>query len=62
LLKIDIEGYVLKALPGMINSLKKTKILFIELLDKDLSAIYTIKQLGFKLKAYLSKNFLFIKE
>jgi FkbM family methyltransferase len=62
LLKIDIEGYVLKALPGMINSLKKTKILFIELLGKDLSAIYTIKQLGFKLKARLSKNFLFIKE
>jgi FkbM family methyltransferase len=62
LLKIDIEGCVLKALPGMINSLKKTKILFIELLGKDLSAIYIIKQLGFKLKARLSKNFLFIKE
>jgi FkbM family methyltransferase len=41
LLKVDIEGYVLRALPGMMNSLKKTKILFIELLDKDLSAIAT---------------------
>jgi FkbM family methyltransferase len=62
LLKIDIEGYVLKALPGMINSLKKTKILSIELLGKDLSAIYTLKQLGFELKASHGKNFLFIKE
>jgi FkbM family methyltransferase len=62
LLKIDIEGYVLKALPGMINSLKRTKILFIELLGKDLSAIYTLKQLGFKLKARHGKNFLFIRE
>jgi FkbM family methyltransferase len=62
MLKIDVEGYVLKALPGMINSLKKTKILFIELLRKDLSARYTLKQLGFKLKAHHGKNFLFIKE
>jgi len=62
MLKIDIEGYVLKALPGMINSLKKTKILFIELLGKDLSAIYALKQLGFKLKARHGKNFLFIRE
>jgi FkbM family methyltransferase len=62
MLKIDIEGYVLKALPGMINSLKKTKILFIELLGKDLSAIYALKQLGFKLKARHGKNFLFVRE
>jgi FkbM family methyltransferase len=62
LLKVDIEGYVLKALPGMMNSLKKTKILFIELLDKDLSAIYILKQLNFKLKACHGKNFLFVRE
>jgi FkbM family methyltransferase len=62
LLKIDIEGYVLKALPGMVNSLKKTKILFIELLDEDLPAIHTLKQLGFKLKSRHGKNFLFVKE
>jgi len=62
LLKVDIEGYVLRALPGMMNSLKKTKILFIELLDKDLSAIYILKQLNFKLKACHGKNFLFVRE
>jgi FkbM family methyltransferase len=62
LLKVDIEGYVLKALPGMMNSLKKTKILFIELLDKDLSAIYILKQLNFKLKACHGKNFLLVRE
>jgi hypothetical protein len=45
MLKIDSEGYALKALPRMIDSLKKTKILFIELVGKDLSARYTLKQL-----------------
>ncbi|MCC6055389.1 MAG: FkbM family methyltransferase [Desulfurococcaceae archaeon] len=62
LLKIDIEGYVLKALPGMISSLKKTKILFIELLGEDLPAIRTLKRLGFKLKSRHGKNFLFVRE
>jgi hypothetical protein len=39
LMKIDIEGYVSKAFPGMIESLKKTKWLIVELWKRDLPVI-----------------------
>jgi hypothetical protein len=39
LMKIGIEGYVSKALPGMIESLKKTKWLIVELRKRDLPVI-----------------------
>jgi len=40
LMKIDIEGYVYKAFQGMIESLKKTKWLIVELWKRDLPVIY----------------------
>jgi FkbM family methyltransferase len=43
LLKIDIEGYVLESLPGMLNTLKNTRWLLIELLEDDISIIRTLK-------------------
>jgi hypothetical protein len=39
-MKIDIEGYVYKAFPGMIKSLKKTKWLIAELWKRDLPVIH----------------------
>jgi FkbM family methyltransferase len=59
LLKIDIEGYVLKSLSGMLNALKRTSWLFIELLGQDVLSVSTLKKLGFRLKAYHGRNFLF---
>jgi len=61
-LKIDIESYVSKALPGMIDTLKKTKRLFIELMGEDTMVVRMLKQLGFKLNARHGKNFLFLKD
>jgi FkbM family methyltransferase len=61
LLKIDVEGYVLNALPGMMATLKKTQWLFIELLGQDISCIKTLRKIGFHLKAQHGKNFLFKK-
>jgi hypothetical protein len=59
LLKIDIEGYVLEALPGVIETLKNTQWLFIELSDRDISAIRILKKLNFSLRAHHGYNFLF---
>lgn len=50
-LKIDIEGYVMKAFPGMLDTLKRTRWLQIELLDEDKSALYLLKRIGFRLRA-----------
>jgi len=61
LLKIDIEGYVMESLPGMIATLKNTKWLLIELLKEDILAIRTLKSLGFQLRDRYGKNFLFVK-
>jgi FkbM family methyltransferase len=61
-LKIDIESYVSKALSGMIDTLKKTKRLFIELMGEDTMVVRILKQLGFKLNARHGKNFLFLKD
>ena len=61
LMKISIEDYVLKALPGMINTLRKTKWLIIELWQRDLPAIRVLRHLGFHLIAQHGKNFLFRK-
>jgi FkbM family methyltransferase len=62
LLKIDIEGYVLKSLPGMVNTLKRTQWLFIELLGQDILCVSTLRKIGFHLKALRGKNFLFKNE
>jgi FkbM family methyltransferase len=59
LMKIDIEGYVSKAFPGMVESLKKTKWLIVELWKRDLPAIHALKQLGFRLVDRHGGNFLF---
>jgi len=59
LMKIDIEGYVSKAFPGMVESLKKTKWLIVELWKQDLPVIHALKQLGFCLVDRHSGNFLF---
>ena len=59
LMKIDIEGYVYKAFPGMIESLKKTKWLIVELWERDLPIIHALKQLGFRLVDRHGANFLF---
>jgi len=61
-LKIDIESYSRKALLGMIDTLKKTKRLFIELMGEDTMIVRILKQLGFKLNARHGKNFLFLKD
>lgn len=58
-MKIDIEGHVMNSLPGMLNTLKKTRWLFVELLGGDISACKQLKALGFSLKARHGKNFLF---
>jgi len=60
-LKIDIEGYVLKALPGLVETLKRTKYLMIELLGREISAHRTLKQLGFKLLDRHGHNYLYIR-
>ncbi|MGB9831389.1 MAG: FkbM family methyltransferase, partial [Fervidicoccus fontis] len=60
-LKIDIEGHVMEALPGMMNALSKTKYLFIELLGRDVKAGSVFMQLGFRLKDRHGNNFLFVK-
>ncbi len=60
-LKIDIEGHVMEALPGMMNTLSKTKYLFVELLGRDVKAVSAFMQLGFKLKDRHGNNFLFVK-
>jgi len=62
LMKIDIEGYVFKAFPGMIEGLKKTKWLIVELWKQDLPVIHMLKQLGFRLIDYHNANFLFYNE
>jgi FkbM family methyltransferase len=62
LMKIDIEGYVSKALPGMVESLKKTKWLIVELWKRDLPVIRMFKHLGFRLVDRYSGNFLFKNE
>jgi hypothetical protein len=59
LMKIDIEGYVSKAFPGMIKSLKKTKCFIVELWKRDLPVIHALKQLGFCLVDRHGANFLF---
>jgi len=59
LMKIDIEGYVYKAFQGMIESLKKTKWLIVELWKRDLPVIHALKQLGFRLVDRHGANFLF---
>jgi hypothetical protein len=60
-LKIDIEGHVMEALPGMMNALSKTKYLFVELLGRDVKAVSAFMQLGFRLKDRHGNNFLFVK-
>jgi FkbM family methyltransferase len=62
LMKIDIEGYVSKALLGMVESLKKTKWLIIKLWRSDLPVIRMLKPLGFRLVDSYSGNFLFKNE
>jgi FkbM family methyltransferase len=62
LLKIDIEGYVLESVSGMMETLKKTRWLFIELLDRDISVIRILKNLNFSLRARHGYNFLFKNE
>ena len=59
LMKIDIEGYVSKAFPGMVESLKKTKWLIVELWKLDLPIIHALKQLGFRLVDRHGASFLF---
>ncbi|MEM4004808.1 MAG: FkbM family methyltransferase [Desulfurococcaceae archaeon] len=61
LLKIDIEGYVIESLPGMLDTLKKTRNLIIELLKRDITAYNTLKTLGFKLVDRHGHNYLFRK-
>jgi hypothetical protein len=58
-LKIDIEGYVSEALPGMIETTRRTRLLMIELWRRDLLAYKKIKQLGFKLVDRRGDNYLF---
>jgi FkbM family methyltransferase len=62
LLKIDIEGYVLESISGMMETLKKTRWLFIELLGRDISVIRILKNLNFSLRARHGYNFLFKNE
>jgi hypothetical protein len=62
MLKIDIEGYVLKSLLGMLNTLKRTSWLLIELWEQDMPAVKELKGLGFRLKARHGANFLFKNE
>jgi FkbM family methyltransferase len=59
LMKIDIEGYVSKAFSGMIESLKKTNWLIVELWKQDLPVMHTLKRLGFRLVDRHGGNFLF---
>jgi hypothetical protein len=61
-MKIDIEGYVSKAFSGMIESLKKSKWLIVELWEQDLPVIHALKQLGFRLVDKHGGNFLFFNE
>ena len=62
MLKIDIEGYVFKSLPGMVESLRRTRWLFIELMGSDLQSVTVLKRLGFKLQSRHGPNFLFKNE
>jgi FkbM family methyltransferase len=58
-LKIDVEGYVSEAFPGMIETMRRTRFLMIELWRRDLLTIKKIKQLGFKLVDRRGDNYLF---
>jgi hypothetical protein len=49
----------LRLFPGMIESLKKTKWLIVELWKRDLPVIHALKQLGFRLVDRHGANFLF---
>ncbi len=62
LLKIDVEGYVFKSLPGMVESLRRTRWLFIELMGSDLQSVTVLRRLGFKLQSKHGPNFLFKNE
>lgn len=61
-LKVDIEKYVLKSLPGMKRTLKNTKWLMIELLGKDLLAHRLLKQHGFRLIDIHGRNYLYKRD
>jgi hypothetical protein len=62
MLKIDVEGYVFKSLPGMVESLRRTRWLFIELMGSDLQSVTVLRRLGFKLWSRHGANFLFKNE
>jgi FkbM family methyltransferase len=62
MLKIDVEGYVFKSLPGMVESLRRTRWLFIELMGSDLQSVTVLRRLGFKLQSRHGPNFLFKNE
>jgi hypothetical protein len=62
MLKIDVEGYVFKSLPGMVESLRRTRWLFIELIGSDLQSVTVLRRLGFKLQSRHGANFLFKNE
>jgi len=62
LLKIDIEGYASESLLGMLDTLKKTRWLFIELWERDIPVVKVLRNLGFRLKDCHGDNFLFKNE
>ena len=60
-LKIDIEGYVGKALPGMAWSLKNSKYVMIELLRRDLIVHRHLKSLRLRLTDKHGSNYLYVR-
>lgn len=60
-LKIDIEGYVGKALPGMAWSLRNSKYVMIELLRRDLIMHRHLKSLGLRLADKHDSNYLYVR-
>lgn len=62
-MKIDIEGYVTQALPGMMNSLERTRYLFIEIPEKVLKRVHMeLRRIGFKLIDVHGNNYLYFNK
>ncbi|MEM0049732.1 MAG: FkbM family methyltransferase [Candidatus Bathyarchaeia archaeon] len=63
LMKIDIEGYATQALPGMVDSLSKTRYLIIEIFKEELGEVHRVlKRLGFRVVDVHGLNYLYLNE
>lgn len=62
-MKVDIEGYLIQAFPGMVESLMKTRYLFVEIPRTQLIEVHRqLKQLGFRLLDSHDMNYLYVNQ